>query len=116
MLNGACKHGSDGGQKCHLNNSSEQGKILTVTARLGRWAPRNSRQSRQERITAFVGYGGNIWMRILRVAFIVVVVWLLGVDPVAHAQWDTLKDAVLHAVEVVALPFRLARLAARQPD
>lgn len=55
-------------------------------------------------------------MRILRVAFIVVVVWLLGVDPVAHAQWDTLKDAVLHAVEVVALPFRLARLAARQPD
>jgi hypothetical protein len=25
-------HGSDGGQKCHLNNSSEQGKILTVTA------------------------------------------------------------------------------------
>jgi murein DD-endopeptidase MepM/ murein hydrolase activator NlpD len=57
-----------------------------------------------------------MWMRILRVAFILVIVGLLGLDPVAHAQWVTLKDALRHAVEVVALPFRLAWLAARQPD
>jgi peptidoglycan LD-endopeptidase LytH len=55
-------------------------------------------------------------MRTLRVASILVVVWLFGVDPVAHAQRATLKDAVLHAVEVVALPFRLAWLAAQPPD
>ena len=48
--------------------------------------------------------------------FVLVLVWLIGVDPVAHAQWVTVNDAVLHAVEVVALPFRLAWLAARQPD
>jgi murein DD-endopeptidase MepM/ murein hydrolase activator NlpD len=78
--------------------------------------PRNSKESRQERIITFVRYGGHVWMRTFRVAFILVVVWLLGVDPVAHAQRASLTDAVLHAMEVVALPFRLAWLAARQPD
>jgi murein DD-endopeptidase MepM/ murein hydrolase activator NlpD len=54
-------------------------------------------------------------MRTLRLAFILVIVWI-GVDPVARAQRTALKDALFHAVDIVALPFRLAWLAAQQPD
>jgi murein DD-endopeptidase MepM/ murein hydrolase activator NlpD len=57
-----------------------------------------------------------MWMSTLRAAFVLAAVWLLGADPVAHTQRASLKDAVLHAMEVVALPFRLAWLSARQPD
>jgi peptidoglycan LD-endopeptidase LytH len=55
-------------------------------------------------------------MRIFRVAFILIAIWLLGLDPVAKAEWIALKDAMLRVVEVVALPFHLARLMAQQPD
>jgi murein DD-endopeptidase MepM/ murein hydrolase activator NlpD len=60
--------------------------------------------------------GGNDRMRTLRTACILIAVWLLGIDPALKARWADRQEAIIHIVEVMALPFRLARLAAQRPD
>jgi murein DD-endopeptidase MepM/ murein hydrolase activator NlpD len=55
-------------------------------------------------------------MRTLRLACLFTAAWLLAVDPLPETHWGTLRGAVTRAVDVVALPFRLAWLATRQPD
>jgi murein DD-endopeptidase MepM/ murein hydrolase activator NlpD len=41
---------------------------------------------------------------------------ILEIDLVAKAQWAAFGDTIIRIVEVAALPFRLAGLAARPPD
>ena len=44
------------------------------------------------------------------------VVGLVAVEPTTRRRWPPLRPALVGAVEVVALPLRLARLAAQPPD
>lgn len=51
-----------------------------------------------------------------RIAFTLTALLLLGIDPAPKARWPDRQEAISHIVEVIGLPFRLARLAAQQPD
>jgi murein DD-endopeptidase MepM/ murein hydrolase activator NlpD len=55
-------------------------------------------------------------MRTLRIAFILTAVLLWGIEPAQKARWADRKDAMISLVGVMALPFRLALLAAQRPD
>jgi murein DD-endopeptidase MepM/ murein hydrolase activator NlpD len=55
-------------------------------------------------------------MSTFRTAFILVSISLLGLDPITPAKWSALEAALIRMVEVMALPFHLARLAARPAD
>jgi murein DD-endopeptidase MepM/ murein hydrolase activator NlpD len=60
--------------------------------------------------------GENDGMKKLRIAFTLMAVILLGIDPAPNAQWADCKDAINFVVGVIVLPFQLARLAAQRPD
>ena len=55
-------------------------------------------------------------MKTLRVTCLFTAAWLLAVDPLTETRWGSLRDITMRAVDVVALPFRLAWLATRRPD
>ena len=55
-------------------------------------------------------------MRRFRVALIVILLAFFGIDAATSAAWTALGDRIIRMVEIAALPFRLARLAARPPD
>jgi murein DD-endopeptidase MepM/ murein hydrolase activator NlpD len=55
-------------------------------------------------------------MRKLRIAFTLTALLLLGLDPAPKARWADCKEVMSYIVGVMALPFRLAWLAAQQPD
>jgi murein DD-endopeptidase MepM/ murein hydrolase activator NlpD len=55
-------------------------------------------------------------MRTLRIACILMAVVLLGIDPALKARWADRQEGLISIVDVMALPFRLAWLAAQPPD
>jgi len=55
-------------------------------------------------------------MRTLRIAFTLTALWLFAIDPALKARWADRRETMSHIVDVMALPFRLAGLAAQPPD
>lgn len=55
-------------------------------------------------------------MRTRRIAFTLTALLLLGIDPALKGRWADPPEAIIHIVEVIALPFHLARLATQRPD
>jgi peptidoglycan LD-endopeptidase LytH len=55
-------------------------------------------------------------MRKVCITFTLTALFLLGIDLAPNARWADRKDAMIYLVGVMALPFRLAWLAAQRPD
>jgi peptidoglycan LD-endopeptidase LytH len=55
-------------------------------------------------------------MRKVSTGVILLTLWLVAADPVTNVHWTSLRNIITSMAEIIALPFRLARLSAQAPD